>query len=32
MVVIGVLGWTKEKAPPVVQAKAEATPLELAAS
>jgi len=31
LVVIGVLGWTKEKAPPVVQAKPEATPLELAA-
>jgi len=32
LVVIGVLGWTKEKAPPVVQAKPDATPLELAAS
>src|SRR6266581_1277717 len=31
LVVIGVLGWTKEKAPPVVQSKPEATPLELAA-
>jgi len=31
LVVIGVLGWTKEKAPPVVQATPEATPLELAA-
>jgi DME family drug/metabolite transporter len=31
LVVIGLLGWTKEKAPPVVQATPEATPLELAA-
>ncbi len=31
LVVIGLLGWTKEKAPPVVQAAPEATPLELAA-
>jgi drug/metabolite transporter (DMT)-like permease len=30
LVVIGVLGWTKEKAPPVVQA-GDAAPLELAA-
>lgn len=32
LVVIGVLGWTKEKAPPVVQAKPDPAALELAAS
>ena len=31
LVVIGLLGWTKEKAPPVVQAKPDAAALELAA-
>jgi DME family drug/metabolite transporter len=31
LVVIGVLGWTKEKAPPVVRAKPDAAELELAA-
>jgi len=32
LLVIGLLGWTKEKSPPVVQATPEAAPLELAAS
>jgi drug/metabolite transporter (DMT)-like permease len=32
LVVIGLLGWTKEKAPPVVQAKPDPAALELAAS
>ncbi len=31
LAVIGLLGWTKEKAPPVVHASSEAPPLELAA-